>query len=56
MRIIAIAADVLLAGIGLGLFVYGDLVTDRATRVVGVIVITLAVVTGAIIGATRQSD
>ena len=56
MRIIVIAADVLLAGLGLGLFVYGDLVTDRTVRVIGVVVVTVAVVAGSIIAATRQRE
>jgi hypothetical protein len=56
MRIFAIAADVLLAGLGLALFIYGDLLTDRTARIAGVVVVTLAVVTGSIIAATRQRD
>ena len=48
--------DVLLGVIGLGIFIYGDLVTSRALRMTGAIVITVCVVVAAIMAAFRQDE
>ena len=46
--------DILVGAIGVGIFVYGDIVTNRTVQVWGVIVITICVVAGAIMAAFRQ--
>ena len=56
MRLLGVAIDVLLAMVGLGLFVYGDLAVHRTARVVGVIVTTVAVVVAAILASTRERE
>jgi len=56
MRLLGLAIDVLLAAVGLGLFVYGDLAVHRTARVIGVIVTTVAVVIAAILTSTRDRD
>ena len=56
MRLLTIALDVALALIGVGFFVYGDVVTSRAVRVIGMIVVTVAIVGGAILAVTRERD
>ena len=45
-----------LALIGLGVFVYGDLATNRTARIVGVTVVTLAVVVAAILASNRDQE
>jgi putative Mn2+ efflux pump MntP len=56
MRLVGLAIDLLLAAVGFGLFVYGDLAVHRTARVVGVIVTTVAVVVAAILASTREGD
>ena len=56
MRGVNIALDAALGLIGLGLFVYGDLATNRAARIVGVTVVTLAVVVAAILASNRDHE
>ena len=46
--------DVLLGIIGVGIFIYGDIVTNRTVRLVGAVVITICVVAGAIMAAYRD--
>ena len=56
MRLLGMAVDVVLAVIGLGLFVYGDLAVHRTARIVGVVVTTVAVVVAAILASMREGD
>ena len=56
MRGVNIALDAALGLIGLGLFVYGDLATNRIARIVGVTVVTLAVVVAAILASNRDQE
>ena len=56
MRLLTVALDVALAIIGLGFFIYGDVATNRTVRVIGVIVVTVAIVGGAILAVTRERD
>ena len=56
MRGVNIALDAALGLIGLGLFVYGDLATNRIARIVGVTVVTLAVVVAAILASNRDHE
>jgi multisubunit Na+/H+ antiporter MnhG subunit len=56
VRLLGVAIDVLLAAVGLGLFVYGDLAVHRTARVAGVIVTTLAVVVAAILASSRERE
>lgn len=56
MRPVGMAIDVLLAAVGLGLFVYGDIAVHRTARIVGVVVTTVAVVVAAILASTRDRD
>jgi hypothetical protein len=48
--------DLLLGALGLAVFVYGDLVTNRSLRIVGFVVVTLCVVVAAIRAAVRGED
>ena len=56
VRLLTVALDVALAVIGLGFFIYGDVATNRTVRVIGVIVVTVAIVGGAILAVTRERD
>ena len=56
MRVVSIALDAALALIGLGVFVYGDLATNRTARIVGVTVVTLAVVVAALLASNRDQE
>jgi len=56
VRLLGVAIDVMLAAVGLGLFVYGDLAVHRTARVVGVIVTTLAVIVAAILASSRERE
>lgn len=56
MRVLSLALDAALALIGLGVFIYGDLATNRAARIVGVTVVTLAVVVAAILASNRDPE
>jgi len=56
VRLLGVAIDVVLAVVGLGLFVYGDLAVHRTARVVGVIVTTLAVVVAAIFASSGERE
>ena len=56
MRGVNIALDAALGLIGLGHFVYGDLATNRIARIVGVTVVTLAVVVAAILASNRDHE
>jgi hypothetical protein len=56
MRLLTATLDIALAIIGLGFFVYGDVATNRTVRVIGVIVVTIAIVGGAILAVTRERD
>jgi hypothetical protein len=51
-----VTAAVVLAAAGLGLFVYGDLVGDRAGRTAGMALTTVAVVLTAILAAAHRSQ
>ena len=55
-RLLTVALDVALAVIGLGFFIYGDVATNRTVRVIGVIVVTVAIVGGAILAVARERD
>jgi len=56
MRPLGMASHVVLVAVGLGLFVYGDIAIHRTARIVGVVVITVAVVVAAILASTRDRD
>ena len=56
MRAATIAIDILLTLAGIGFFIYGDLATNRTVRVIGVVVVTVAIVCGAILAVTRDRD
>jgi drug/metabolite transporter (DMT)-like permease len=56
VRVLSIALDAALALIGLGVVIYGDLATNRAARIVGVTVVTLAVVVAAILASNRDPE
>ncbi len=56
MRLLTVALDLLLAVVGVGCFIYGDLATNRTVRVIGVIVVTIAIVCGAILAVSRERD
>jgi drug/metabolite transporter (DMT)-like permease len=56
VRVVSIALDAVLALIGLGVFVYGDLATNRTARIVGVTVVTVAVVVAAILASNRDEE
>jgi hypothetical protein len=56
VRVLSLALDAALALIGLGVFIYGDLATNRAARIVGVTVVTLAVVVAAILASNRDPE
>jgi peptidoglycan/LPS O-acetylase OafA/YrhL len=48
--------DLLLGALGLAVFVYGDLVTNRSLRIVGFVVVTLCVVVAAILATFHNDD
>jgi hypothetical protein len=48
--------DILLGLFGLGIFVYGDLVTNRSLRLLGVVLTTVCVVAAAILAAFRRES
>jgi hypothetical protein len=48
--------DVLLGAVGLGVFIYGDLVPNRSLRIVGFVVVTICIVVAAILSAFRGDD
>jgi drug/metabolite transporter (DMT)-like permease len=56
VRVVSIVLDAALGLIGLGVFVYGDLATNRTARIVGVTVVTVAVVVAAILAANRDEE
>jgi len=56
VRAATIAFDILLTLVGIGFFIYGDLATNRTVRVIGVVVVTVAIVCGAILAVTRDRD
>jgi hypothetical protein len=51
-----LALDILLAIGGLALFVYADLVANRALRLVAVLVLTLALVFGIVLAARPNGE
>jgi hypothetical protein len=56
MRAATIALDIVLAAIGLGAFIYGELATNRIVRIVGVVFVTVAIIWAAIITVTREQE
>jgi hypothetical protein len=56
VRVVSIVLDAALGLIGLGVFVYGDLATNRTARIVGVTVVTVAVVVAAILASSRDHE
>jgi len=56
VRASVIAADVLLAGLGFIVFIWGDLTTHRGLRAEGVALVTLAFVAGAIISSLHTAS
>jgi len=51
-----LALDILVAIGGLALFVYADLVANRALRLVAVLVLTLALVFGIVLAARQNGE
>lgn len=51
-----VTAAVLLAAAGLGVFVYGDLIGNRAGRTVGIVLTTVAVILTALLAAARRNQ
>jgi hypothetical protein len=56
MRAATIALDIVLAALGVGAFIYGDLATNRIVRIVGVVFVTVAIIWAAIITVTREHE
>ena len=56
MRTWVIAADLLLAGLGFIVFIWGDLTTHRGVRAGGIVLVTLAFVAGAIITSLHSRE
>jgi hypothetical protein len=51
-----IVLDVVLAAVGLALFIYGDLSTHRQLRLAALLVLTIAAVFGTILAARRDDS